>query len=145
MSNLNELIRSYCDILNEERALEERKHRLRDLILERMRSDNVAEIRSAHGSAQRMTRFKLLPRRDEVLGLLTGTDLFPFATFLPAKVKAILVPKYGRERLLPLFGIERTELLLIRRPRPDQDDMSLPQTSVPGGWRPPHDEDELDE
>ena len=50
-----------------------------------------------------------------MLGLLTGEDIFPFANFTPARVKELLVPKYGRETLLPLFDIEKTESLMIQR------------------------------
>jgi hypothetical protein len=51
-----------------------------------------------------------------VLGLLDREDLFPFAQFTGPKVKTLLVPKYGRERLLPLFDIHRTEYLVVKRP-----------------------------
>jgi hypothetical protein len=116
MPNLDDLIREYCEILNQEQSLSARKERLRQHILEEMQSQNLAASRSTFGSAQRTTRFKLHPRREKVLSLLTGEDLFPFAQFPPEKVKTILVPKYGRERLLPLFDIERIESLMVRRP-----------------------------
>jgi hypothetical protein len=51
-----------------------------------------------------------------VLSLLDSEDLFPFANFTPARVKELLVPKYGRETLIPLFEIQKSELLMIKRP-----------------------------
>ena len=72
--------------------------------------------RTDWGSAQRVARFKLVPRLEPVLNLLSGEDLFAFATFTPARVKDLLVPKYGRETLIPLFDIQKTESLLIKRP-----------------------------
>ena len=50
-----------------------------------------------------------------MLGLLNKDDLFPFAHFTPARVKELLVPKYGRERLIPLFDIEKHEVLVVKR------------------------------
>ena len=52
------------------------------------------------------------------LMLLDREDFFPFAHFTGPKVKTLLVPKYGRERLLPLFDIHRTEYLVVKRPEP---------------------------
>jgi hypothetical protein len=122
MPDLNNLVREYCEILDQERNLGARKEQLRQAILQEMQLQNLAGSRSPYGSAQRTTRFKLHPRRDEVLGLLNSEDLLPFASFAPEKVKTVLVPKYGRERLLPLFDIERIESLVVRRPpRPGND------------------------
>ena len=44
---------------------------------------------------------------------------FFFASFTPARVKEILVPKYGRETLLPLFDIEKTETTCYQTGRPE--------------------------
>jgi hypothetical protein len=115
MPQLSELIRDYCEVLDLEQQLAERKTALRRLIIEAMTAERLPVLRSAFGSAERVTRFKLHPRRDEVLQLLASDDLFPFAQFTPAKVKTVLVPKYGRERLVPLFDIEKSESVTIKR------------------------------
>jgi hypothetical protein len=117
MTDLNVLIREYCEVLEQERALDERKTALREQIMNAMTGRGLSDFRTPHGSARRSVRFKLVPRHDPVLGLLTADDLFAFAHFTPARVKSELVPKYGRERLLPLFDIQRTEFLLVRRPQ----------------------------
>jgi hypothetical protein len=116
MPGLHELIREYGDLLAEESRISERKERLRTMIAQEMASQNLRSTSTEHGSAVRTWRFKLLPRLEAVLGLLSSEDLFFFAHFTPARVKEILVPKYGRETLLPLFDIEKTELLVIKRP-----------------------------
>ncbi len=72
-------------------------------------------MRSPSGSAQRVSRFKLHPRNGAVLGLLSSEDILPFANFTPARVKELLVPKYGRETLLPLFDIEKIDTLMVKR------------------------------
>jgi hypothetical protein len=139
MPQLSELIRAYCEVLEEEHALEQRKQQIRELILQEMDAQNLAVSRSPDGSVQRTTRFKLHPRRPAVLALLNAGDLFPFAQFAPLKVKSILVPKYGRERLLPLFDIEKSATLLIKRARlaDGQADPARPQHVT--GWSPPLD------
>src|SRR5579864_4007950 len=109
MVDLQELIREYCVVLNAEDRLAERKDALRQQIMSAMTTRGLTVSRSPHGSAQRIARFKLLPRRDAVLALLTQEDLLSFASFSPARVREVLVPKYGRERLLPLFDIQKTE------------------------------------
>ncbi len=116
MPGLHDLIREYGDLLAEESRISERKERLRTLIAQEMAGQNLRSTSTEHGSAVRTSRFKLLPRPEPVLGLLSSEDLFFFANFTPARVKEILVPKYGRETLLPLFDIEKTELLVIKRP-----------------------------
>lgn len=116
MAELPDLIEAYCQILNEEDRLRERKEKLRREILTEMDRMSVADVRYPQGHAERGRRFKLLPKRDAVLALLERDDLFPFATFTPAKVKDVLVPKYGRERLLPLFDVQKSDMLVIKRP-----------------------------
>jgi hypothetical protein len=86
------------------------------MIGQEMAMQNPRTTSAEHGSAVRTWRFKLLPRPEPVLGILNSEDLFFFAHFTPARVKEILVPKYGRETLLPLFDIEKTESLVIKRP-----------------------------
>jgi hypothetical protein len=115
MAELSEMIREYCDILNQERQLGDRKESLRAAIAEAMDRQNVEQTRTAHGSARYMSRFKLTPWRDPVLNLLSCEDLFQFARFTPAGVKEILVPKFGRETLIPLFDIQKSRYLLISR------------------------------
>ena len=116
MSDIPELIGEYCAIVEQERKLDERKQDLRRRILQVLVAGNLKQSRSEHGSAERKTRFTLRPIRAEVLGLLDRDDLFPFAHFTGPKVKTLLVPRYGRERLLPLFEIHRTEYLVVKRP-----------------------------
>ena len=81
--------------LEQEDCLAKRKERLRAQILAEMCHLDVADVRAPFGTAQRVPRFKLIPNRDEVLGLLGSDDLFPFAQFHPNRVKDVLVPKYG--------------------------------------------------
>jgi hypothetical protein len=119
MPDLNALIREYCSLLEQERQLEDRKQRLREAIVGEMDRQKLQRMSTQSGSAQRTARFKLLPRRESVLRLLNSEDLFPFANFTPARVKELLVPKYGRETLIPLFDIEKTESLTVKRARGD--------------------------
>ncbi len=117
MSNLNVLIREYCSILEQERQLEDRKARLRESIAGEMERLNLRLTHNEHGSAQRTSRFKLHPRKEPVLGLLSNEDIFPFANFTSARVRELLVPKFGRENLMPLFDIEKIEMLMVKRSR----------------------------
>jgi hypothetical protein len=117
MPELDLLIREYCTILDQERRLSERKEELRTAIAAEMARQDLRLKRTDWGSAQRIARFKLVPKRDPVLDLLSGDDLLAFATFTPARVKELLVPKYGRETLIPLFDIQKTESLIIKRPQ----------------------------
>jgi hypothetical protein len=116
MPELSESIREYGDILAQERRLSERKERLRTTIAEEMVRQDLKSTRTEHGSALRTSRFKLIPRQEPVLSLLSSEDLFFFANFTATRVKEVLVPKYGRETLIPLFEIQKTELLVIKRP-----------------------------
>jgi hypothetical protein len=116
MPELSTLIRQYGELLDQERYLSEQKKLLRTAIADEMARQNLKETRNEHGSALRTSRFRLLPRRAPVLGLLSSEDMFPFANFTAPRVKELLVPKYGRETLIPLFEIEKTELLVVKRP-----------------------------
>ncbi len=116
MPELSELIGEYCSILDQERRLSERKEQLRTSIADEMKRKEVSVSRGESGSAQITTRFKLHPKAGPVLSLLNSEDLLFFANFTPARVKEVLVPKYGRERLIPLFDYEKTQFLLVRRP-----------------------------
>jgi hypothetical protein len=120
MPELSMLIGEYCSILEQERLLQERKEQLREAISEAMVEMEIPRIRCQSGSATLSSRFKLSPRREAVLDLLTSEDLYPFAQFTPGRVKELLVPKYGRETLLPLFDIEQSVVLTVQRPRPAQ-------------------------
>ncbi len=120
MLELSGLIREYCEILNQERLLSERKETLRAAIEEEMGRQKLDCTQTREGSASHMSRFKLVPRREPVLNLLGSDDLFAFASFTPARVKEILVPKYGRETLIPLFDIQKTRYLLIKRFKGDK-------------------------
>ena len=55
-----------------------------------MARQNLKSTSTEHGTAFRTSRFKLIPRREPVLGLLTSEDLFPFGQF--SAVKEVLVP-----------------------------------------------------
>ena len=116
MPGLHNLIREYGDLLAEEDRISERKEQLRTLIAQEMAGQNLRSTSTEYGSAARIWRFKLLPRPEPVLGLLNSEDLLFFAHFTPARVKEVLVPKYGRDALLPLFDIEKSESLVIKRP-----------------------------
>jgi hypothetical protein len=115
MAELSEMIRDYCEILAQERALSERKEILRAAIDAEMARQNLDRTQTPSGSARYITQYKLLPKREPVLKLLSGEDLFPFTRFTPARVKEILVPKFGRETLIPLFEIQKSRFVLISR------------------------------
>ena len=123
MDDIESLIREYCELLDQERHLSDRKDLVKVAILAKMNEANLPEKRTSSGSVERASRFKLTPRRDDVLTLLDAEDLFPFAQFTPSRVKEHLVPRYGRERLLPLFDVEKTVFIMVKRP--------------PGSLRPP--------
>jgi hypothetical protein len=115
MSELDALIQEYGTLLDQERAIDLRKTELRRRITDELDLLQIHQARCAAGSAERVSRFKLTPRRDAVLALLDGDDLFSFAQFTPAKVKSVLVPKYGRDSLVPLFDIEKSMTLIVKR------------------------------
>jgi hypothetical protein len=116
MPELSELIREYSGLLVQESLIAERKDRLRAAITDEMARRSLQSTSTVHGTVARTSRFKLLPREEPVLSTLTSADLFPFTNFTPARVNEILVPRYGRETLIPLFDVERTESLVIKRP-----------------------------
>ncbi len=122
MDALPELIREYAALLDRSAEIEARKDELKAKIQEAMHRDGVAFANSPFGSARKMARFKLSPRPGPVLGLLEREDLLPFANFTSARVTELLVPKYGRERLMPLFDVEKTEYLLVKRPSEGRGD-----------------------
>jgi hypothetical protein len=116
MDDLESLIAEYCDLLDQERRLTDRKDALKQAIQQKMDEANLADHKTPAGSATRSSRFKLNPKREAVLSLLDSEDLFPFAQFTPARVTEHLVPRYGRETLLPLFDVEKTVFVLVKRP-----------------------------
>jgi hypothetical protein len=116
MPELSELIREYSGLLVQQSRLSERKERIRDAIAAEMATRNLNSTSTDHGRVARTARFKLFPRQEPVLGLLTSEDLLYFASFTPARVNEFLVPKYGRESLVPLFDVQRTERLVITSP-----------------------------
>ncbi len=116
MPSLPDLIREYCELLDQETFLDKRKAEIKARIEQLMAIQGVGNAASPFGSVMKKSRFKLTPRRDAVLNLLQPEDLLPFAQFSSAKVTEILVPKYGREQLLPLFEVEKTEYLQVKRP-----------------------------
>jgi hypothetical protein len=115
MTELPKLVGEYCAILEQEHRLAERKERLREMILGELTRRDLHEFRTPHGSAERCSRFKLLPRSEAVLSVLSPMDILAFAHFPPGRVRTELVPKYGRDRLLPLFEIQKTITLHIKR------------------------------
>lgn len=117
MPELSILIGEYCSLLEQERQLEGRKQLVKEAISAEMARLDLRNIHSQHGSAIRTTRFKLTPRREPVLSLLSNEDLFPFAHFTPPRVKELLVPRYGRQTLIPLFDIEKFDMLMVKRTR----------------------------
>jgi hypothetical protein len=115
MSELDALIQEYGTLLDQERAIDLRKTELRRRITDELDRLHIQQTKCVFGSAEQISRFKLTPRRDAVLALLNREDLFPFAQFTPAKVKSVLVPKYGRDPLVPLFDIEKSVTLIVKR------------------------------
>ena len=113
MNKMSEWIREYRFLMDKEKEIEKRKEILRGLISEEMESRNVKVFRCEYGVAKISERFKLIPKRKEVLGLLSLDDLFLFAQFNATKVKEWLVPKYGREKLLPLFFVETSSCVQV--------------------------------
>ncbi len=113
MSALSNWLLEYDDVTREIRRLEVIKERLRTAIEDEMCRLGVEDARENSTRATLMSWFKLTPRRDAVMNLLTAADLFPFASFTANRVKEVLVPVYGRERLLPLFDIEKKAMLRI--------------------------------
>jgi hypothetical protein len=115
MPDVHELIRDYTELQAEEHRVAKRKEGLRAAILAEMARRNLKESRTEFGNALQTSRFKLLPRREPVLGLLDSEDLFPFAHLTAPRVKELLVPRYKREALIPLFEIQKSEVLVIKR------------------------------
>ena len=113
MDKLVELIREYRILLGKEKEIEAKKAQIRSLVLQAMESRKVKFFHSEHGIAKINVRFKLIPKRAEVLRLLSVEDIFLFAQFTSTKVKEWLVPKYGREKLLPLFLAEKNSYIQI--------------------------------
>ena len=76
MPGLHDLIREYGDLLTEESRISEKKEHLRTLIAEEMARQKIRSTSTEHGSAARISRFKLLPRPEPVLGLLSKRGTF---------------------------------------------------------------------
>ena len=125
MGSMGEMIREYRSILQEEQQLDARKEQLRVAILAGLTAQELRFATSPYGIAIRTTRFKLMPRREAVLELLQAEDLFPFTHFTSNRVKQHLVPKYGRERLLPLFDVTQTYSLVVKTPSAPEDGAAL--------------------
>jgi hypothetical protein len=116
MATLPELIREYREVQAQELELAERKTALREQILAALAAQKLRYFVAPQGVAICAQRFKLTPRREPVLALLTAEDLFPFSRFTGTRVKELLVPKYGREKLLPLFDISTIQALVVKTP-----------------------------
>jgi hypothetical protein len=136
MGDLSEAIREYVEIGELERKLAARKAELRQTILAGLTALEARSCPSSFGTAERRTRYTLVPLREPVLRLLDAEDLFPFARFSAERVKTELVPKFGRERLVPLFDIQRSEYLFVKRPGasrnvdPPEDESSTDSTGA---------------
>ncbi len=124
MDQMNEWIREYRILMDKEKEIENKKAYLRGLILKNMEERKVKVFRCEYGVAKINERFKLIPKMDEVLRLLRIGDIFLFAQFTTAKVKEWLVPKYGREKLLPLFLVEKSSCLQILAQDKDKNCLS---------------------
>ena len=94
MDQRNEWIREYRILMDKEKEIENKKAYLRGLILKNMEERKVKVFRCEYGVAKINERFKLIPKMDEVLRLLSIGDIFLFAQFTTTKVKEWLVPKY---------------------------------------------------
>ena len=115
MDRCHELIREYCDLLEQEERIRNRKEQLKESILAELTAQSADSFRTELGNVRKTKRYRLRPRNEAVLALLSCEDVLPFATFTPAKVRNLLVPKYGREHLIPLFEIEASDILMIHR------------------------------
>lgn len=115
MDRCHELIREYCVLLEQEQRIRDRKEQLKEALLAELTARSVQSLRTASGNAVLTKRYRLTPRTEAVLALLSCEDVLPFAQFTPAKVRNLLVPRYGREPLIPLFEIEASESLTIHR------------------------------
>jgi hypothetical protein len=116
MDILPQKIAEYRYLLEQEKQIAARKEQLRSEIFALMQQQHLQHFTAPHGVAHLRTRFKLIPHTQEVLQTLTAEDILPFANFTTEKVKTLLVPKYGRERLLPLFDTEHTTYLQVSQP-----------------------------
>lgn len=116
MDSLPQKIAEYRYLIEQEKQLTARKHQLRDEILQELQSMQLNRFAAQHGIAKVSTRFKLIPHTEELLALLTPEDLMAFAHFSSEKVKELLVPKYGREKLLAMFDIEKSTVLSVSPP-----------------------------
>lgn len=113
MERLKQLIAEYRQLLAEEKRLEVKKGELRAAIMNEMDVYQLDRFATPVGTASRAVRYKLHPKKDELLRLLAVEDIFPFANFTTTRVKEVLVPKYGREKLLPLFDTEKIVYLQV--------------------------------
>lgn len=116
MSDIEAYLKEYFEILDIERDLAQRKQRIRAHLFSELTACQERYRETPYGRVERRARFRLNPRREAILALLSADDLYPFARFTPNRVKEDLVPKYGREALLPLFDIHKSESLVVKRP-----------------------------
>lgn len=116
MADIPDLIRAYRSAADRESEWLIRKASLRKALLEALDECGRHRYPTPHGTAIRTTRVHLTPRREPVLSLLGAADLYPFTRFWPRQVQQVLVPKYGRDPLLPLFDIRSSTLLVVNGP-----------------------------
>ena len=116
MAGIQELIRDYRTAADRECEWMVRKASVRKSLLTELDRCGRHRYSTEDGTAIRTTRVHLMPRRESVLSLLDADDLFPFTRFWPLQVQRVLVPKYGRDSVLPLFDIRPSTLLLVKGP-----------------------------
>mgnify|MGYP001054804850 CR=1 FL=1 len=116
MPLLPQLVSEYREIVAKEQALARRKLELRAAILNELAALKAQFHVTPYGVAIQVKRFKLHPKAELILEVLTPQDILPFAIFTPKRVRENLVPKYGRERLLPLFEVETIPCLIVKPP-----------------------------
>jgi hypothetical protein len=116
MSDIPDLIREFRSAADRECEWMIRKATVRKSLLQALDKCGRHRYATEYGTAIRTTRVHLMPRRQSVLSLLNAEDLFPFTRFWPQQVQQLLVPKYGRDSLLPLFDIRPSTLLLVKGP-----------------------------
>jgi len=114
------LIQEYREIIEKEKELARRKQSLRMELLRSLDQSGRRSITCEHGTALQMTRFDLTPKRDPVLALLDTEDLFPFTRFYAKRVQEVLVPKYGRETVKPLFEVKKKTVLMVKSPNAER-------------------------
>ncbi|MEW5855227.1 MAG: hypothetical protein AB2A00_41000 [Myxococcota bacterium] len=117
MEHLSEAMQRYVDILALEAKLSVEKEVLRQSIRSQLQRHGVSRHSTEGAEAFLAPRFTLTPKEEPLLRTLQPTDLLPFTSFTPRKISELLVPRYGREKLLPCFDVKQSDVLVVRRER----------------------------